>query len=172
MQEGLHQPGRGAAPRAPAHMAALLALAVLAAGVLVYLVDRPAGSASALPRQLHLSLGAPLFGAWAGSLPSFAHAFGFSTLSALLLPRRRLALAGACVFWAAVDAAFEWCQRPELAQPIATWLRQLHAGWPSEATAAYLVHGRFDPLDLLAGALGAAAAFGVLQFGLKRESRT
>jgi hypothetical protein len=146
----------------------LLAATVFMLGALVYVLDRPAGSAVGLPHLLAFGHGPSFFGALGGNLPSFAHGFAFALLTCLLLPPRRRWLAAACAFWAVVDAGFEVLQLPALAQPLAAALR--HAAWPSlETFAAYFANGRFDPLDLLASTLGAFVAFGVAAFVMRRR---
>ena len=161
---------------------ALLAAAVFALGVLVYMLDRRAGSAVGLPAFLFLGPGnssaavagsAPsVFGALGGNLPSFAHAFAFSLLSCLVLPPRLPWMASACAFWALVDAGFEILQQPMLAQAAAAALRRVQPPWPGlELVAAYFVNGRYDPLDLLASSLGAVAAFAVAAFVICRRRK-
>lgn len=142
---------------------ALLSATMLALGVLVYMIDRAPGSAPGLPAWLALrspgSAQAAVFGVFSGSLPSFVHAFAFSALSCLLLPPRRPLFAAACVFWGLVDGVFECLQWPAAARAVAAALRHVDGhGLPLDAVAAYFVNGRFDPLDLLASTLGAAAA--------------
>ena len=169
MYEGRHQrpPSRAHGPQAAASALGgalrdrggwallLLACSVLAAGAALYVFERRPGSAAALPALLALGSG-QAGNVWSGSFPSLAHAFAFSLLSCLLLPRRLPWMAAACGLWAAVNVVFEVLQWPPLAQPVAAALRA--AGAP-ELPAAYLLHGRFDPMDLLASGLGAALAF-------------
>lgn len=174
MNEGHHHRQRRPVQRAPAGARlALLAAAALTLGVLVYMLDRPAGSAAGLPALLEAGRSGtpPLFGALGGNLPSFAHAFAFSLLSCLVLPRRLAPMAAACAFWAFVDAGFEVLQQPALAQPVVAALHQTAIDWPGrEALAAYLAHGRFDPLDLLASSLGAMLAFGLAARAIRRPA--
>lgn len=133
---------------------ALLALAALALGTLVYALDRGAGTAVLWPRALTRQGGSPVFGAVGGSLPSLAHAFAFSLLSALALPWRRAWQAGACAGWAVVDALFEIGQHRALSGPLGELLPPI---------AAYLRRGTFDPLDVAAGCVGAALAYMLLR---------
>lgn len=145
-----------------------LGLAALLLGTLVYLTDRPPGSAVWIPEALHLgalsqAAGWPsVFGAWGGNLPSFAHAMAFSILSGLLFAGRRAAIR-ACLFWATTDAVFELLQHPALAQPTAALLREVFGTGPvALPLSTYFLNGRFDTLDLAASTLGATAAFAVL----------
>lgn len=160
-----------AARLAPAYaLGALLATSVFTLGVLVYMLDRPAGSAAALPHGLSFGRGPSFFGALGGNLPSFAHGFAFTLLTCLVLPPRQAPMAAACAFWAIADAGFEVLQLPALAQPLAAALRSADAPWPGlEILAAYFANGRFDPLDLLASTLGAFVAFGTATFVIRRH---
>jgi len=117
----------------------------LALGFWVYLVDRPASNAG--------------FGAVGGWLPSFAHALAFSLFTAALLPATLRWEIGACSFWFAVNAAFEVGQHPQLRGPLADALRDgFGDGRVARAVANYFLRGTFDLADLVAAALGAAAA--------------
>lgn len=131
-----------------------IAVAALAAGVAVYVLDRPPGSAYLLPRSATLFSGAP---SWFGSadawLPAFLHVFAFSMLTAALLSASRVAAAGACVAWWAIDSLFELGQHPAVSP---------HLG------AGYFVRGSFDPAGLLATALGALLAYATLTLICRR----
>jgi hypothetical protein len=120
----------------------LLALggAALALGVAVYALDRPPGSVNFLPRAMVRDGG--LFGPLAGALPTFLHTLAFASMTAAFLTPTRRALLTACAVWAAIDLAFEVSQHPAFA----------------EATG-FGMYGSFDPYDLLAAPLGAAAAY-------------
>lgn len=161
---------------------ALLALAVLAAGALVYTLDRPAGSAAGLPWPLAptgRNLG--VFGVLGGSLPSFAHAFAFSLANCLLLSGAGVgyaALGGCCGRWALLETVLECLQHPALGQPLATLLRQVvpHGATPDTwadrlvgHVANYFAHGTFDPLDVIAALVGAGASFTLAAWWLWRS---
>jgi hypothetical protein len=145
-----------------------LAIAVLVLGALVYVIDRPVGSAVGLTWLMGRS-GSSVFGALGGSLPTFAHTFAFSLVSCLLLPAHADRAAGigrCCALWAAVEIVFECLQHPALGLPLATHLKQLAPSGSLPDTLAvyfanYFAHGRFDPLDVIAACLGAAASFGI-----------
>lgn len=125
-----------------------IAVAALAVGVAVYVLDRPPGSAYLLPRSATLFPGAPSwFGSAGAWLPAFLHVFAFSLLTAALLRASRSNAACACVAWWAIDSLFELGQHPAVSP---------HLG------AAYFVRGSFDPADLLATALGALCAYATL----------
>lgn len=162
---------------------ASLALALLVLGTLVYTLDRPAGSALGLPWPIAptgLNVGA--FGVLGGSLPSFAHTFAFSLIHGLVLVQRasrtaRLAtLARCCAGWALVETAFECGQHPALAQALATWSQYFHengdtAGKTTTFVVGYFVHGRFDPLDVIAILLGAGTSFLLASWALDARER-
>ena len=162
----------------------LLAVAMLAMGLAVYVLDRAPGSAMAWPAAWSIGPAADTpavagAGKWlgvvTGSLPSFVHAFAFALLSALLLPRTRSWAAAACAAWALIDTVFEVFQHPVLSAHAARWLQDLVLGtalqWSADKTARYLVSGRFDPFDVLAGALGALAAYAVCRATLFTDQR-
>lgn len=119
--------------------------AALAAGALVYLLDRSADAALFPPAILSLHDGraylAPMAG---GSLPSFLHSMAFALMTAALLGPgiRRSVLA--CAAWAAIDILFEISQHPLFAKSLGVGMA-----------------GTFDPLDISAALFGAVAAFGV-----------
>ncbi|MDO9075787.1 MAG: hypothetical protein Q7U73_21270 [Rubrivivax sp.] len=146
-------------PEGVAVAAGLLALAV---GALVYLADRDPAHVMALPAFAVLATG-PLFGAAADWLPSFVHAFAFSLFTAAAWPRALRPAYGACVFWWAVDLAFEAAQHPPWRAALA---RALPSGLdtlaPANWVARYAQQGRFDPMDVLAITAGALAAAGLL----------
>lgn len=123
------------------------ALLALGAGVSVYLFGRPAGSSylGSYLDALHWDVG--LFGAVGSSLPSFAHAFGFSLLSSLMV-RRRWA---ACGLWALLGALFELTQQ----RAVAAYLAEL----PLPSVVQAYARGHFDPWDIGASCLGAACAY-------------
>lgn len=134
----------------------------LAAGALVYLVDRAAGSASLLPAGAWSGT-AWHFGAIGAWLPSFVHPFAFSLFFAALTPTGAARAYRACAAWWAVNAAFELGQLAPAAAAIAA---TLHAAFgdaaPARVLANYFLRGTFDRADLLAATSGALAAAGVI----------
>lgn len=134
----------------------LIACAVLtlALAALVYLVDRPAHSALLLPAALQASHPLGWFGPLGGNLPAFAHAFAFALLTAAFAQGTRRAAWRACLLWWAIGSALELGQAAAHASP-ATALPL--------ALPAWFASGTFDPLDLAAVALGAAAAWLLLE---------
>jgi hypothetical protein len=135
----------------------------LAVGTLVYWTDRSPGGATLIPRVSILA-GLHLFGALGNWLPSFAHTLAFSLFSAALLTARPRSQYGACVFWFVVNAAFEIGQHPQVRNSLTDVLRHGFGPGPvARALENYFLRGTFDVGDLVAAALGAALAAGILQ---------
>ncbi len=130
----------GSAERRRAVNLLALGIAALAFGVVVYVLDRPPGSVAFLPRALVRDGG--LFGPLAGALPTFLHTLAFASMTAAFLAPTSRALLAACAVWAAINLAFEVSQHPAFA-----------------AAAGFGLYGSFDPYDMLAALLGAAAAY-------------
>lgn len=137
------------------------ATAALAVGLLVYLVDRPAGTAWLMPQAGALRGPAGLAGA-ASWLPSAVHAFAFALLSALLLPPRMPLYPVACAGWVLVDGLFELGQHPGIAAGLSEWLQDALPPGLAQPLARYFLAGTFDPADLGAVLLGGAAAWALL----------
>jgi len=142
----------------------LTGLTALAVGALFYLLERPAGQTYFLPEQLgQPSAGAPFLGPLGHHLPTFLHTFAFSLLTAALLRVQWRGALIVCTGWLITESLFEVGQ----AQPVAEWIAEiLPAGFDGipvlENIDDYFLQGRFDPVDLLSIALGAAAALPVM----------
>ncbi|GMQ89840.1 MAG: hypothetical protein BMS9Abin10_0175 [Gammaproteobacteria bacterium] len=149
----------------------LIGLAALLLGTMVYLLDRPAEQAF-VPNAISLFASTPsVFGVVGRSLPAFAHVFAFSLLTAALLVGAKKTAVTVSLGWFLVDAAFELGQRA----PIAQWLSKLIPPWFAyfpilDKTGRYFLHGTFDPWDMFAIALGAFAAYLVIQKTRRRET--
>lgn len=151
----------------PAAQLGLAALA-LSIGLLVYLLDRPAGHAALIPAAWAAARGGASFGAAAAWLPSFLHVFAFSLLTAATLPHSPAAAAGSCVLWWGIGLGFEVLQHPAIARPFAAALD----GLPGFRTLArFALQGRFDPADIAALSAGACAAAALLFLFMPREVR-
>ncbi|MBL8287061.1 MAG: hypothetical protein JNL85_03675 [Rubrivivax sp.] len=147
---------------------AALAAALLVLAALIYLLDRPAGSAWLLPAQWQARWQAwwpaPASGGWFGSaglwLPSFVHAFAFSVLTAWLLPPRPALAATACAGWALVDTLAELGQHAAVSPHVAAAITALF-GHSSAVlhTARYFSNGSFAAADIVAALAGSAVAF-------------
>lgn len=157
-------PAGGVRPAWRAALLAGLAVSLLAAGTLVYLLDRPAGSAWLLPAAWQSGSARAWFGAAGQWLPSFAHTFGFGVLTALCLPWRPLPMAAACATWAAIDTLAEIGQHPAWSSALAQGLARATADHPlALQIGRYFTRGAFDAADVAAGLAGAALAYGVLR---------
>ena len=147
-------------------MAALLATmggAVLTLGLLVYLTDRSPPQAALIPAVPALA-GRHLFGVLGQWLPSFAHTFAFSLVSAATLGPRAIPRYEVCVFWSVVNIAFELGQHPRLSAHLSHWLQSSFGESPViRSIARYFVRGTFDVGDIAAAALGALAAAAILR---------
>ena len=135
-------------------------------GTAVYVFDRPAGTAYMLPASLSLQdNGVRAFGAFGNSLPTLAHAFAFSLLTALVLPRGAGVAALACGGWALLETLFELGQHPWVSPLLARAIGERFNGIPVlDHLVPYFSGGVFDQVDVLFGLLGALAAFAVLRF--------
>lgn len=149
------------------------AFMVLAAGVAVYLFARD-------PQQVHFLAGwwqaQPLHvaqiaavGAW---LPSFAHVYALSVVTAMLLKPSRRAVFKACLSWWVIDSLFEFGQHQALAPLIAAALPKWFTHVPLlDHAGRYFLYGTFDIHDLLAIAAGALAAALTVTVVLPKEGQ-
>jgi hypothetical protein len=145
--------------------AALTTIACLSliTGVLVYLTDRAASQAVWIPAVAAMS-GMHLFGSVGFWLPSFVHPLAFSLFSATLMAPQPRWEYGACVFWFALNAAFEVGQHSQLRGPLVDMLRQIAGQGPiARVFENYFLRGTFDVADLVAAAFGAALAAAILR---------
>lgn len=127
----------------------LAGFAVLAAGALFYVLERPADSALFLPPALSLNDGhGHLPPALGGALPTFLHTLAFPLMTAALLPPTIRARFGGCGAWAAIETMFEAAQHPLVAKTFGAGMA-----------------GIFDPLDVIAALGGAATAFLLMRTG-------
>lgn len=130
-----------------------VALAVLISGMWVYIVERapeaaPFFSTVSLYHRLPSVLGAV-----SASLPSFAHAFSFSIITALAMgPRRRLVL-WSCLSWLFINFVFEIGQHSTVSSTIGS------SPLFSETLSSYFEAGTFDPIDLFSIFLGVTTAY-------------
>lgn len=150
----------------------VLGLAVLLLGILVYLVDRPPAE-TFVPSAFSLYQVIPcIFGRLGQSLPTFAHVFAFSLLTAVLLGGGKRTAVAICLGWMAIETAFELGQHPALAPAlvklIPSWFGQIPV---LQKTDSYFLRGTFDRGDMLSIVLGALAAYVVIQKTRRREVR-
>lgn len=139
----------------------IAALAVLAIGAAVYLFGRPAGSAYLLQGVSSFTNGAHRrFGIVGDVLPTFAHTYTFILLTVVCLLPTRLTVVRVCLFWFAVETAFELAQIDAVGEVIARNVPQWFSAVPVlENTADYFSFGTFDFLDIFSIAAGAFAAY-------------
>lgn len=159
-------PAAAASPGVPASPAMLAALAVLALllGTAVYLLDRPAGSAWLVPPSWQAGSTGRWFGRVGPWLPSLVHAFAFSVLTALALPRRPWRCAAACTGWVAIDSLAELGQHAAVSGPLADALVTAFDGAAGAARVGrYFTMGSFDLADLVAGGAGGLLAYAALR---------
>ncbi|MCF8037070.1 MAG: hypothetical protein K9K62_09375 [Desulfobacteraceae bacterium] len=137
-------------------------IAALLAGTLVYLVDRPPEDTffvhKFLPRlSLHNTL-PPFFGKLGAVLPAFVHPFSLSLITAGVIARTPAGCLAICVFWFAVNSAFELGQLFKSAAVflVPGWLEHIPV---LENCKSFFQNGTFDPLDLAAMFAGASLAF-------------
>ena len=143
----------------------LPAAAALLTGIVVYLADR--GGDVYFLADLHDVAGAlpPIFGKLGQHLPSALHVYAFILLTVVCLPRGRRYLLAACLSWLAVEWLFEFGQHPLLQNRITAWIPEWFDGAPLlEASSYFFIHGRFDPLDLAAAAVGTVGAWLTVHF--------
>lgn len=141
----------------------------LSVGLVVYLADRAASSASLIP-TIAAFVWHNVFGAHGEWLPSFVHPFAFSLFTAAALGPGVMRRHGACAFWCAINVGFEVGQGHALK---AQWTEALRTGvgdWaPTRSVLNYLLHGTFDARDMFAVVLGALAAAALLHFVDRRR---
>jgi len=140
---------------------ALIGLAALMLGSLVYLFDRPAETVYLLPQAWSLEQGVhrQWFGALGNYFPAFVHVYAFALLTVAVYPRPA-PVTQICVFWWALDSLFELGQHASISTYVATSLPKWFRHIPILDNAAnYFLRGAFDPLDLSAIALGGLFAY-------------
>jgi len=137
-----------------------LAATALALGGLIYIIDRAPGSVYLFPAGISLYDGAPhWFGALGGCLPDFLHAFAFSLVTAILLGVSRATALACSAGWWLIDSLFEFGQHPAVSHALAAALPAWFEDIPVLMnTAAYFIHGTFDPWDIAAITAGSVCA--------------
>jgi len=139
----------------------MIGLAALSIGLMVYLSDRAPDSAFLLQvigGKSPFSEASHLFGPISGQLPAFLHVFAFALLTTGVLGCGTRGALFVCLFWLIVDVLFE------VGQVAGNPVVGNHSGafnttFGSEVVGNFFRFGTFDPLDLLAMALGAVAAW-------------
>jgi len=139
---------------------AAAALVVLSLGTLLYVLARPSDQVPVLSALNVSHLLPAVVGGLGSSLPTFAHVFAFSLLTAVLLDGGRRVCLAACLAWFFVDTAFEVAQHRHIGASIAEVIPDWFEAVPIlDQAGSYFVAGIFDPWDLMSIALGAGAAY-------------
>jgi len=148
-----------------------IAAVVLASGAAIYVFGRPPGTAYMLPADwTFFRGGASGVVDWLSrSWPTFAHAFSFSVLTCLVLPRRMAFVTAACLGWFLLECLFEVGQHPAVAPSLAAALTGVFVGVPVlDHLPAYFRRGFFDPADIAFAAAGSLLAWVVARRALVR----
>lgn len=142
----------------------LAASAATVFGALIYLVDRQPNSPITIFRRF-TPTELQLFGLFGYSLPSFFHVYIFTSLSFAVFYPWRVMRFPVILFWLFVDSLFEIGQHESVSLIIVSRFPAWFTGQPAyNRTSSYFVNGTFDPMDLLAIALGSIAALLTLFF--------
>ncbi len=151
------QIGQAAAQKLAVPGSALLALLI---GTCVYLVDRDWATVQFLaPFAALQGEQANLFGVLGQVLPAACHAYAFTLLLILALGCSRRARVLGTFGWFLLAAALEVLQAERVSAALYGLAALLPESQGFSSIINYAVNGRFDPGDLLAAALGCAAAF-------------
>lgn len=151
------QIGQAAAQKLAVPGSALLALLI---GTCVYLVDRDWATVQFLaPFAALQGEQANLFGVLGQVLPAACHAYAFTLLLILALGCSRRARVLGTFGWFLLAAALEVLQAERVSAALSGLAALLPESQGFSSIINYAVNGRFDPGDLLAAALGCAAAF-------------
>ena len=139
----------------------VIGLVALALGVVLYIYDRPASLIYFVPDFLSQYEGKPMvFGIIGYHMPAFLHVFAFCLISVGTLRSELGEALVICLFWLIVDGLFEVAQYQDIAYEIVPFIPDWFKGIPVlENMADYLMHGRFDPADLVATLCGAVTAY-------------
>ncbi len=139
----------------------LAALGALVVGVLVYALDRVPESVYFLSASWSLAKAGQLwFGSLGGQLPEFVHVYAFALLTAAVFASSHKLALLSCAVWWALDSLVEVGQHSTISPHIVAAVPAWFAGIPFlEKTGPYFTHGAFDPLDLIAVAVGAVLAY-------------
>lgn len=148
-------------------------LALLLA-LVFYALGRPDGTVCLLPVQLTQILPTVGTGAALGSMPTFLHVFAFALLTvAVSRPQSRTGCVAIASGWCVVNILFEAGQHPGLAPLIDDILPASFGVVPMlDNFSPFFLNGTFDPLDILAAALGAVASISFIFWIRNRESES
>jgi hypothetical protein len=148
--------GQVAAQKLAVPASALLALLV---GTSVYLVDRDWATVQFLaPFATLQGEQANLFGVLGQFLPAACHAYALTLFLILVLGRTGRARFLGAFAWFVLATGLEVLQAEWMATPLHGLAALLPESQGFSSIINYAVNGRFDPVDVLAAALGCAAA--------------
>jgi hypothetical protein len=143
----------------------LSGILMLLIGTLVYLIDRPPEQTwfvSVLPVQLSLyNIYPPLFGSFSKFLPDLLHVMAFIFLTAGIVNGGRRSCLVICLFWLAVDGAFELGQKysAQAAGLVPDWFDGIFL---LEKPRHYFTSGSYSNHDMIAIITGAVIAYLIL----------
>jgi hypothetical protein len=149
----------------------MIGLAALSMGLMVYLADRSPDSAYLLQvigGKSAFSGASHLFRPISGQLPAFIHVFAFALLTTGVLGCGTRGALFVCLSWLTVDVLFELGQVAEN-QLVQDHLGALDTVFGSGVLGNFFRFGTFDPLDLLATALGSVTAFVIWRITIPRR---
>lgn len=141
-------------------------------GLLVYLTDRPPDATYFLVRlgvtNSLYDFVPPLFGPLGWNLPAFLHVFSLVLVTGGILACRKTGSLVVSLSWLVTEWAFE------VGQKFPAWADALVPRWFDsipvlETTRNYFRVGTFDPLDMVAVAVGAVAAYFALLATMERR---
>ena len=141
-------------------------------GVLIYITDRPADHTyflNLIPANLDFQFMPNVFGLFGDFLPSFFHVAGFALLTAGIMACGNKGYIVICLFWTAVNGAFEVGQKYSIAAAamVPDWFEGIFI---LDNTKNYFTQGTYSNLDMTGIIIGASVAFFILtNFELKEE---
>jgi len=137
----------------------LLAILLLAFGVLVYVLDR-GGAVYFLSTWTAARAEPDVFGPLGDHLPTFVHTLAFILITAAILRPWPRQLPTICATWFVIECLFELGQIAPFDSQLAAAVPAWFDGIPVlEITTDYFIRGTYDPLDILAIGLGAVIAY-------------
>lgn len=147
----------------------LLAILLLAIGVLVYALDR-GGAVYFLSGWTAALVESDLFGPLGNHLPTFLHTLAFILITAAILRPWPRQLPAICASWFVIECLFELGQIAPLDARVAAAVPAWFEGIPVfEITTDYFIRGTYDPLDILSIGLGAVVAYPLVHLCLQGD---
>ena len=147
----------------------LLAAILLAAGILVYALDR-GGAAYFLSGWTSAPLPMEFPGPLGNHLPTFLHTLAFILITAAILRPWPQLLVPICATWFGIECLFELGQMAPFDGHIAALVPTWFKGVPLlEITSDYFIRGTCDALDVVSIALGAIIAYPLVRMFLQGD---